>query len=772
LPRQTAFVQHFAFLHYNLGRGIHSLMPFHTAQHFSRIGQCQFLNIDEDQDEFDTSSLRVRVVRSPTREALLSTDYHGHFTNSGSDSDATTLLLDLNHLAPSVAKDFVPKTQAEASVPLRLLNDIDFHGEENGYIALSYCRRQVISDTPRRIVTPVGLLPFGMTEEIEQFPLPTINEVFQAVLRERRLGEGLFYDQVCVDQENEAERFASMGCIDVIYKNARTIVVVLDDLHVMRDEERLIRYYAEQYGYLELSHDHQPNLSLSPPLMHQQPRLWSFFERLLSSSWFEQARCAHEMESGQDHIFFVPCYSHEDGGLSLLRFTGAFFLHLLALSCEVQSTTPAQYTKICSLYDLFQRKSVLRRDATIAIHRPDTPQHATSDRRSFLPKVADIFQLQADGNSRLPEYLRRLDANREKMGIALNASGLPLAMTTADLFSRPNTEDECLRSLLLVALAARDPVALCTNGTPLRLHDGSTSWLSRPTPSDVHRNQATPPRFSKRAARVAQGSDGRAEYAQLNVIFLELPHRTQPNPHFPTQVARARMIIDLCIHYRLTGSALWDMWQSDHARAPTMRNTFVQTLACILECGPQWLLDLSTQLNQPGCPTSDPYTVEILLNPHLIVQNYILLQEGQAALSSLLTLISTMITTGIPWASGASERSHGPLIVAAPTSNPHLNAYDLHHTNTGKAIIFAPFGHSRTLLIAVPEVVKEAHYSNLARGWVLTSMNPYTGSPKQTVSWTLQSKGVLFGDGNFRVGLERCGEMDVRNHRVYGPSAR
>ncbi|CBY00452.1 predicted protein [Plenodomus lingam JN3] len=51
-------------------------------------------------------------------------------------------------------------------------------------------------------------------------------------------------------------------------------------------------------------------------------------------------------------------------------------------------------------------------------------------------------------------------------------------------------------------------------------------------------------------------------------------------------------------------------------------------------------------------------------------------------------------------------------------------------------------------------------------------MNPFTGSPKPTVSWTLQSKGVLFADAGFNARLEACGDAEVRNHRVYGPEGR
>lgn len=745
-------------------------MALPIPQYYSRLGHCEFLDIDED--ELDTSNLHAHVVQSPTREILLSSHRRFGIYRSETNINAAALLSELSRLAPSVAKDFIPKLHAESSLPLRLLNDVDFQGEEEGYIAMSYCRKKLMPDTPRRVITPVGFLPFGWTKEIEQFPLPASNAVFQAVLRERRIGEGLWYDQICVDQEDEAERVAATGATDIIYKNARAVVVALDDITITPEEEQFLRYYIDHYSRSQQPHNQQPYVGLVPPVMSQYPALWSFLERILSSSWFERAWCAHEMKMGQSHVFILPCYSHhEDDVRTVLRFTGEFFLHLLVLSSEIYTTIPpACHRKIRSLHDFFHGKIVLNEDAILAMQRPDTPQMPISDRVALIPTIAETFQLQAGGNPRLSQHLRQLDANRDKMGIALNGSGLPLAMTIANALSRPNLEDECLRSLLLVGLAARDPVALCTTGTHLQLHDGSVSWLSRPTLLDVNATRPTPPRFTQTMTPITQGSDGRAEYAQLDLVFLELPHRIQPNPNFPIQVARARTFVDLCVQYQLDGSALWNSWQiPGHPRAQTMRNTFIQTLACIFECGPQWLLELSPRLQQPNTSLLEPHVVEMLLNPHLIIQNYILLPEGQAALSLLLTLTSTLITSGIPWASGVTERHCGPLIITAPTTTSDFDSSASAHG--GKAIIFAPFEHSRTLLIAVPDAVKDAHYDNLARGWVLTSMNPYTGSPKRTVSWTLQSKGVIFGDSHFTADLQRCGEMDVRNHRVYGPSA-
>ncbi|CAA9956458.1 HET domain containing protein [Pyrenophora teres f. maculata] len=736
------------------------------SPYFSRFGQCEFLDVDED--ELDTTSLQARVVKSPTREKLLSPQ-RWMASTSATDIEATTLLQDLGRLAPSLVKEFMPKSHAESTFPFRLINDVGFQGEEDSYITLSYCRKQGIANTPTRVITPVGHLPFGWQKEFEQFPLPTSAALFQAIIKEKRAGEGLWFDQVCIEQEEESDKTALIGAVDSIYKNARTVVVALDDIVVTPDEEQFLRYYVEQYSYINLHPNQQPNTGLDPPFMQQFGLLKTFLERIICSEWFERAWCTHEMRLGRSHVFLVPCLRHyEDEVQTVIRFTGAFFTHLLALASELVTFAPSSSAKIHSLFEFFQQNDALDNDI-LSPQRPDTPQNLVSTTKSLFPLISDTFRMKAGGNPRLPEYLRRLDANRDKTGITLNMSGLPLALAPSSPFSRPNIEDECLRSLLLVGIAARDPVALCTTGTPLQLHDGSVSWLCRPTNLDVKASRPSPARFPRHATQIIQATDGRAEYAQLDLHFLELPHRTQPSPSFPAHVVRARMIIDLCVQYQIPGSGFWSFSRApDHPRTPALRNIFIQTLACVLKCGLQWFLEVHTSIQEPNDPYMDPYTMEMLLNPQLILQNFILLPEGQAAMVSLIHFLSTLISSGIPWPSGASERTHGPLIVAAPASSAYN--YTGAPTHSGKAIVFAPFEHSKTLLIAVPAVVKDTEYADLARGWILTSMNPYTGGSKPSVSWTLQSKGVVFGDVEFNTGLAVCNEMDVRNHRVYGPS--
>ncbi|KAF2001886.1 hypothetical protein P154DRAFT_553372 [Amniculicola lignicola CBS 123094] len=761
-------------------------------------GQAGFVEL-EDED-MDSQHLQAHVVDPRTANALLKREGDRLDWPSSSMAiphspiEAERLLQDLTRVAPTVAKDFLPKDTVQDQLVLRLINDVDFVGEEESYVALSYCWKKVNRDMPRRVVSPVGDLPFGWIRTVEQFPLPVGRGMFGAAVREMEEGEGLWFDQVCINQDDEAEKSTSLGAIDLIYRNARTVVVALDDISVDEHEEIFLQQYVEQYTVAD-SNTHHPNQGLSPPFMQANPSLRSFLERILSSVWFERAWCAHEMRMGQSHVFLVPCLTEEgeDEPWSVFRFTGDFFLHLLRLAREVMPLFSGYQARICSLLPFFSRQCMVNKHDSVLAHSSPSSQHAPSglamlsETTSFISRIAEIFSMKAGGNLRLPEYLRRLDANRDRTAIALNTSGLPLALAPATPLQRPNIEDECLRQLLLVGIAARDPVALCTTGTPLQLHDGSISWISRPTHLDVMSSPGTPlPRFDRRSiTNLHQSSDGQAEYIQLDLIFLELPHRAQPNPSFPNHLQRAKLFIDLCIQYAIPSLQVWTSWQTPpnhhpHPRAAGLKNIFIQTLACSFECGPSWLSHISSGFrNSPNEHAQlTPQLIDLFFHPQFMAEHYISTPEGHLAFTLLLNFVSTLITRGIPWASGASEQVCGPMVISPP--NPVANSPQLqlqqqqqqyipHPHPQPKAIIFAPFQHSNTLLIAVPDAVKARTYDRLARGWILTPRNPYTGSPNQAVCWTLQSKSVVFGDAGFAEELSAGVSGSQRYHRVFGP---
>lgn len=98
----------------------------------------------------------------------------------------------------------------------------------------------------------------------------------------------------------------------------------------------------------------------------------------------------------------------------------------------------------------------------------------------------DVFEMKAGGNQQLPMKLRTYNANKDKISIVLNKldNGLILNRSSTGTEQYPATDDYCCQHVLILALAARDPVALCTTGPQLQIHPTFLSWLCRPSRPD------------------------------------------------------------------------------------------------------------------------------------------------------------------------------------------------------------------------------------------------------------------------------------------------
>ncbi|OCK81198.1 hypothetical protein K432DRAFT_296109 [Lepidopterella palustris CBS 459.81] len=715
-----------------------------------RPGQCELLDVGKD--DLDTSHLNAHILREESRQLLVK---YRHPWATTATIDAETLLGNLSQLAPAVAERFAPKSKSLNGLVFRLVNDTDRSGDEATYIAMSYCWRKVHQRPPVKNVSAPGALPFGWVKTVEQFPLPTTPAMFQAVLRQRESEyEGLWFDQVCINQDDEAEKAVSIGAMDSIYKNARTVVIALDDIEADPDEVAFLRHYIESYSHSMEPLARQPNYGHRPPFMQTQPAFKSFFERVLSSLWFERAWCGHEMRLGKTHIFLVPCRSSDqDESYTFIKFTGVFFLHMLTLSSEIMSTVPGHQARKTTLQQLFGRRALIYEREAFLLKNPGTKFAPLPEPVIYVPLIAEVFQMKAGGNPRLPDHLRILDANRDKVSIVLNTIGYPLALKPPTAMQSPSTEDECLRQLLLIGLAANDPVALCTTGPPLLLHNGSISWLRRPTPLDVVSAGQLLPHFPRMKTFISLGFDGRAEYVQLDLIFLEFPqrHRADSDVIWQNHLHRANAFIDNCMQHHIESYTMWSSWQApSHPRAPSMKNVFVQTLACCFECGPTWTTQVCHRF-QVGSYGLTSEAIDILFNPYLVLHNHIATPDGRQDITYLLNFLSILVAYGIPWSSGATEMTCGPIPVSIGVA--------------GVAIIFAPFKYSRILRVAVPHAIQDTAYDSLSRGWILTPIN--TGSIPS--DWALQEKSVIFGDSAFNQALSM--QLGPNQQRVYGPVA-
>ena len=230
----------------------------------------------------------------------------------------------LKRISPDVAMKFSIKADTVDDLVMRLYSPCDVSQNISSNIALSYCWQQ------KNWVNTSPESTDKITSKKPELPLPINPSLFQALLNERESEfEGVWCDQICIDQSNESEKQVAIGLMDLIYKEARCVVVALDDIKIDLAEEEYLRRYIETYDGIELNDETRrlPRLRKIPPNMHSFSVLIRLYEKILKARWFTRAWCAHEMQMGKRHAFLVQC-AHVEGRpiriFRIFRFDGDF----------------------------------------------------------------------------------------------------------------------------------------------------------------------------------------------------------------------------------------------------------------------------------------------------------------------------------------------------------------------------------------------------------------------------------------------------------------
>ena len=176
-------------------------------------------------------------------------------------SDAERIVRNIRD--PGVAAKFDFKAAAIISYPFRLLERMDLHlpraeePNDGSFIALSYFWHS--KDWPQhnddtRAVSPSK--PISMA-------------LFGALLEERiSSDEGIWIDQLCINQEYTIEKRFAIGSMDVVYRKARLVVIALEDIWVDEAEE------AALYTWIHRNEQRQIlDISAEAELIHQVRKL-------------------------------------------------------------------------------------------------------------------------------------------------------------------------------------------------------------------------------------------------------------------------------------------------------------------------------------------------------------------------------------------------------------------------------------------------------------------------------------------------------------------
>lgn len=654
----------------------------------------------------------------------------------------------LNRIAPSLAGIFQPRPTSWDELVFKVIQEDQSALVEDSYIAVSYRWNTTTRNQRSTLDVPDKII------------FPTSPKMYQAILQEREsLAEGLWVDQICIDQDDSEERHIAISLMDLIFQNARAVVIALDDIKLEEDEAEYLRSYID--GQLPAYQDCVPasnfsNLSLS-----------EIAKKILYAQWFERAWCDHEMQLAREHIFLVPYRrrgSPKDIGIA--RFTGQIFYDLLQhviftdlshAQSQVWLLSRAIYLsnfffEVNAARSTDQSKNAQQKNLPARIHNEHAAVSQWNSRDQFGDKIQQVglrrtqgldvrsirhvFKLKAGGDPRLPMNLREHSANRDKVGIILNTTGSGLTLNRSH--NRPlGTTDECIRSLLLLALAAREPASLCTGGCSLTLENDAKTWLASPGVYDITAGYET--RISPRTGLRTDFDSRKGEYVDLDLRFLPVTETSLAQSiTIQRYTDQATLFIDRCISFHRAASSS----KASPIGLVNSRGPLIQTLAYGLEFGASWMSEIGKQLYREDN--------NFILLAAVWLQNITDKSDcwncdtGLLASAILLEFAHFLCLFGTSGAVSPTSWKPTPLFLGKEP-----------------ALVFIP--QSENIQLAVPEALIAPECSLLRRCWLLQA-NSKDPRPNE---WVLVGKSPLLG--RFSLSKRLSTSTDVRRHqRVFG----
>lgn len=366
----------------------------------------------------------------------------------GGLQEAKLILRNLESWAPEVAERFYPRTSSVIlDTPFRLIcsspTGIPFDGAFaiRQYSAISYSwHNEEWPGTPHSAPEPGSLWPIG-------------KRFADAILGLRgHPREGVWMDQVCINQKDEDEQQRAIACMDIIYKSCRRLIVLLEDVELTNEEVALCGRYDV------------PDLRLNinaQPAEADIPILISLFDKVARARWWKRAWCFHEFVVGepwsnkrhqQVHNTVFVLGHGQDKTYTISWLVLQSILSEVIIKVDHHTPDSAYINPILSGLD--DRTSPL-------LDSPDRKAGAT--RSSFMARFNTVSQTGC------------LKAG-DKLSVCINLIGLGLAYVRA---TEP-TVDEVYYLAVMLALAAGEKTPLSFASNESLMLGGRPSWLMRP----------------------------------------------------------------------------------------------------------------------------------------------------------------------------------------------------------------------------------------------------------------------------------------------------
>ena len=442
------------------------------------------------------------------------------------------MLAQLQEFQPSIAQMFSIKDIAVSQAPLRFLCENSEQlqldsSKVKSYIALSYCWHG-----------PDWTVAECLGNPVMGWPISTA--MVHALLDQREsLEEGVWIDQCCINQADPLDKQLLIGSMDIIYKCARKVVVILEDVSIPEVEEVVLQDVRVKWK----------------PKNEDIAVLARILLRILSARWFQRAWCSHELQLSDDVVFLLPAKTKPvelsaDDVEELYSVTSVYLE-------QDQDLGDLMVDGIFRSYDFFTRTL----DRKIGSVRG----------RSLISEFSDICQLACSVQSDI-------------LSIAINVSGLQVYFT-GEIRSR----NECLWVLSMMALSTGDANVLGGIDEVLWVEDraGTPSWLNW---TDDLENTMTRVGYSKLQESTCVKSIDQYQIT-LDVLDFTKIEILVPSKHF---YRRAHLLVSLLSKAYFNDFGNQPYWMSpayDPITATRERRLVVEILACSFECGYEWMIE-------------------------------------------------------------------------------------------------------------------------------------------------------------------------------------
>lgn len=361
--------------------------------------------------------------------------------------ESASILENLAKWNPSDAVWFVQRTASTIlDTPFRLIypssarSSFDETGElyVRQYLAISYCW---------------GLGDFVQTGYERHGSWPISKPFVEAILADKdHPREGIWMDQLCIDQTSSVDKGKSVAAMDIIYRSCIRLVVLLEDVFLNEREAKLHEEYDNTKRRFETKW---------VPGEHEKGLFISFYNKVNAARWWTRAWCLHEFsvndpwtDKRQCNLVHNATFIMNSPGKSIVKIKWANLHFIMA------NALYAMHDLVENVLDRFNGQYIFS-----GIERVGNDWN--SDVRSSL--MARHSRVVRQGSLYLSDRLR----------VTINMCGLGLAYVGPEL----DTEDRVLYYSSLLALARGEMYPLGTLLDQLEkkpmIFDDKPTWLCR-----------------------------------------------------------------------------------------------------------------------------------------------------------------------------------------------------------------------------------------------------------------------------------------------------